>query len=260
MRIVRFHLEPWQKGGSIPSGHSSPQSSLSSLPMLSDSVLRRQRCPSLDDLSNIDTNLFERRTSTTLSHSSNSRHSTYTKRKLPQMVKRLCVLCSDVLARSVLCFLSQILYLWSDFSPDIFPLTKSIWSQHRFWFISLIFTYTATDIYIGPRRGRAPTTPRFGQQWRRWYDTIRRSTWSISIMESTYTLRCWANLYICWLNFNCGQSIQNDSRLVWHSNGKKVCGKTVGRNATASIRNCSCGPCIIAHTPSRCNFWRKWRR
>lgn len=98
MRIVRFHLEPWQKGGSIRSGFSSP-SSVSSLPILSDSVLRRQRCPSSDDLSNIDTNLFERRST---SHSSNSRHSSYSKRKLPQMVKRLTVLCSDVLARNVM--------------------------------------------------------------------------------------------------------------------------------------------------------------
>lgn len=97
MRIVRFHLEPWQKGGSPGSGLSSP-SSLSSLPMLSDSVLRRQRCSSSDDLSNIDATLFERRST---SHSSNSRHSSYSKRKIPQMVKRLSVLCSDVLAKNV---------------------------------------------------------------------------------------------------------------------------------------------------------------
>lgn len=116
MRIVRFHLEPWQKGGSIASGHgsSSPQSSLSSLPMLSDSVLRRQRCPSSDDLSNIDTNLFERRTSTSISHSSNSRHSTYTKRKIPQMVKRLSILCSDVLARNVPYFFFATFYTYAD--------------------------------------------------------------------------------------------------------------------------------------------------
>lgn len=97
MRIVRFHLEPWQKGGSVASGLSSP-SSASSLPMLSESVLRRQRCPSLDDLSNIDTALFERRST---SHSSNSRSSSYSKRKVPQMVKRLTTMCSDVLARNV---------------------------------------------------------------------------------------------------------------------------------------------------------------
>lgn len=101
MRIVRFHLEPWQKGGSIASGprsgFSSP-SSVSSLPMLSESVLRRQRLPSEDDLTNIDSNLFERRST---SHSSNSRHSSYSKRKLPQMVKRLTILCSDVLAKNV---------------------------------------------------------------------------------------------------------------------------------------------------------------
>lgn len=96
MRIVRFHLEPWQKGGSIASGLSSP-SSVSPLPILSESVLRRQRAPSSDDLSNIDSHLFERR-----SHSSNSRHSSCAKRKLPQMVKRLSVLCSDVLAKNVI--------------------------------------------------------------------------------------------------------------------------------------------------------------
>lgn len=99
MRIVRFKLEPWQKGGSTGSGFSSTSSLSSTFPPLSDSVLRRQRASPTDELSNIDTNLFERR-----SHSqsqSNSRHSTYSKRKLPQMVKRLTVLCSDVLARNV---------------------------------------------------------------------------------------------------------------------------------------------------------------
>lgn len=99
MRIVRFHLEPWQRGGS--SGLSSP-SSVSSLPMLSESVLRRQRCPSTDDLSNIDAALFERRSGRSTSHSSNSRHSSYSKRKVPQMIKRLTILCSDVLAKNVI--------------------------------------------------------------------------------------------------------------------------------------------------------------
>lgn len=97
MRIVRFHLEPWQRGGSNGSEFST-SSSLSSFPPLSDSVLRRQRAYSSDELSNIDTNLFERRS--TLSHPT-SWHSRYFKRKLPQMIKRLSVLCSDVLAQNV---------------------------------------------------------------------------------------------------------------------------------------------------------------
>lgn len=168
MRIVRFHLEPWQKGGSIASGHSSPQSSLSSLPMLSDSVLRRQRCPSLDDLSNIDTNLFERRTSTSISHSSNSRHSTYTKRKIPQMVKRLCVLCSDVLARSVLfsfsCYIFMIDFIWHAISS--LTILNQFYLNNDFGLFSSHF-FAATDIYTGSRRGESSTTPRFGQQWRR---------------------------------------------------------------------------------------------
>lgn len=95
MRIVRFHLEPWQKGGSTASGFSSP-SSMSSLMPLSDSVLRRQRAPSDDELSNIDTNLFEKRSQT-----STSRHSSCSKRRMTRTVKRLTVLCSDVLARNV---------------------------------------------------------------------------------------------------------------------------------------------------------------
>lgn len=93
---MRFHLEPWQKGGSTASGFSSP-SSMSSLMPLSNSVLRRQRAPSDDELSNIDTNLFEKR-----SQSSTSRHSSYSKRRMTRTVKRLTVLCSDILARNVI--------------------------------------------------------------------------------------------------------------------------------------------------------------
>lgn len=103
MRIVRFNLEPWQKGGSIVSSGRSSSSSLS-LSSLPDSVLRRQRCSSLDNLANIDGNYFERRTTNTnTTHSSNSRYSSYSnsKRKMPQTVKRLTILCSDILARYV---------------------------------------------------------------------------------------------------------------------------------------------------------------
>lgn len=120
MRIVRFHLEPWQKGGSIASGLSRP-SSVSPLPILSESVLRRQRCPSEDDLYHIDANLFERRS---MSHSSNSRHSSCSKhsskRKLPQMVKRLTILCSDVLARNVIYCDRSIVFFLNKFEVKCF--------------------------------------------------------------------------------------------------------------------------------------------
>lgn len=107
MRIVRFHLEPWQKGGSCAASESN-QSSLSSLPILSESVKRRQRASSLDDLTNIDTNLFERR-----SQSSSSTARSYSKRKVPQMVKRLSTLCSDVIAENVT---SKAFWFCSNFS------------------------------------------------------------------------------------------------------------------------------------------------
>lgn len=86
MRIVRFYFEPWQRGGS----EISSPSSASSLPFLS--VQRRQRMPSFDDLSSIDTALFEKKSS----HFGQSNT-----RKIPQMVKRLSVLCSDVIASNV---------------------------------------------------------------------------------------------------------------------------------------------------------------
>lgn len=87
MKIVRFHLEPWQRGGSEFSSPSS--TSISSLLFLSPSTLRRQRAPSFDDLSSIDTTLFEKKPKIVLN------------RKIPQMVKKLSVLCSNVLATSV---------------------------------------------------------------------------------------------------------------------------------------------------------------
>lgn len=86
MRIVRFHLEPWQRGGSEISSPSP------SLPFLSPSVQRRQRTPSFDDLSSIDTTLFEKKS---------SRIGSVNSRKVPQMVKRLSVLCSDFIASNV---------------------------------------------------------------------------------------------------------------------------------------------------------------
>lgn len=91
MRIVRFHLEPWQRGGSE---NSSLSSSAHSLLFLSESVLRRQRAPSPNDSLNIDASLFDRRASSTPSRSQNNR-------KMPKIIKKLSVLCSDVLVSNV---------------------------------------------------------------------------------------------------------------------------------------------------------------
>lgn len=88
MRIVRFFLEPGQKGGSEISSLSSVSPSF---PILSPSVQRRQRSSSLDDLSNIDTSLFTLKTARLNQ-----------KRKLPQMIKKLSMLCSDVIAENVM--------------------------------------------------------------------------------------------------------------------------------------------------------------
>lgn len=92
MRIVRFHLEPWQRCGSITP--TSPASS-PSVAILSPHVLRRQRPPSVEDFPKADVSRLH--------------HCIDLDRKIknryPQSVKRLSMLCSDVLARHV-CVLS----------------------------------------------------------------------------------------------------------------------------------------------------------
>lgn len=88
MRIVRFHLEPWQKGGSEISIRSTESPSLG----ISPSVARRQRPPSVDDILSIDITLFERR----------QKH--WPKWRYPNMVKRLSTLCCDVLVNYVIIF------------------------------------------------------------------------------------------------------------------------------------------------------------
>lgn len=91
MRIVRFHLEPWQKGGSeVSTPCESP-----SLLLVTASVHRRQRSVDIDDISNID-NLtdIERK----------KREKDKSKRRYPQIVKKLSTLCSDVIANDVLSF------------------------------------------------------------------------------------------------------------------------------------------------------------
>lgn len=95
MRIVRFHLEPWQKGGSIS---TTPCSS----PSLSTTILspvlarRRQRKPDPDDKYAFTYHGYE--DSSTKKDKVNSCKFKY---RYPQTVKRLSRLCGDVLANFV---------------------------------------------------------------------------------------------------------------------------------------------------------------
>jgi len=93
MRIVRFHLEPWQRGNSVtPSPAQSP-----SLALLSPHVLRRQRPASLEDLED----LCSSSPTTQQQQQQLLRRQRRLKCRYPQVVKRLATLCSDVMARHV---------------------------------------------------------------------------------------------------------------------------------------------------------------
>lgn len=99
MRLVRFHLEPWQKGGSVASSPShTPTPNLivvspnTSLLVLNPSQLNRQRPPDINDIQNIEKiprEVREKRLQKRLKH------------RYPKMVQRLSSICSDVLARHV---------------------------------------------------------------------------------------------------------------------------------------------------------------
>lgn len=86
MRIVRFHLEPWQKGGSEISVRSTESPTL----IIPSSVARRQRPPSVDDILSIDITLFETR-----------QRKQWPKWRYPNMVKKLSTICCDVLVNYV---------------------------------------------------------------------------------------------------------------------------------------------------------------
>lgn len=91
MRIVRFHLEPWQRCGSItPSPAPSP-----SIALLSPHVLRRQRPPSIEDFPSFDEN------SETLRLKVLKNIERKMKNRYPQIVKKLSTLCSDMIAKHV---------------------------------------------------------------------------------------------------------------------------------------------------------------
>lgn len=99
MRLVRFHLEPWQKGGSVASSPShTPTPNLivvspnTSLLILNPAQLNRQRPPDVNDIPNIEKiprEVREKRLQKRLKH------------RYPKMVQRLSSICSDVLARHV---------------------------------------------------------------------------------------------------------------------------------------------------------------
>ncbi|GAB0087709.1 unconventional myosin-XV [Sergentomyia squamirostris] len=88
MRIVRFHLEPWQKGGSVT---STPCSS-PALSLLTPVLSRRQRRANIDDIPCIDhltdEEIRARRLRERLRH------------RYPQVVRRLVSLCSDIIAEN----------------------------------------------------------------------------------------------------------------------------------------------------------------
>lgn len=89
MRLVRFHLEPWQKGGSE---FSTPCASPSSLLVVTASVHRRQRSMDSKDIPHIEA----------ISDSVRERRlKNKQKWRYPQVVKRLSILCSDVIAKNV---------------------------------------------------------------------------------------------------------------------------------------------------------------
>lgn len=95
MRLVRFHLEPWQKGGS----DFTVTPCASPLP-LAPAVHRRQRSADLsvvlsdDDGSNCaDPELIAQR--------QQRKRAKVWRWRYPQVVKRLATMCSDVIARNV---------------------------------------------------------------------------------------------------------------------------------------------------------------
>lgn len=91
MRIVRFHLEPWQRCGSItPSPAPSP-----SVTILSPHVLRRQRPPSIEDFPSLEKNTETLRFKFLVDKKRKMQN------RYPQIVKKLSTLCSDVIARLV---------------------------------------------------------------------------------------------------------------------------------------------------------------
>lgn len=90
MRIVRFHLEPWQRNNKslTPSPAPSP-----SLLIASPLILRRQRLPTTSD---VCPNCLDHKMALT-----NRPERKLLRNRYPMFVKKLSILCSDVIARNV---------------------------------------------------------------------------------------------------------------------------------------------------------------
>jgi hypothetical protein len=93
MRIVRFYLESWQKGGT-----PSPSQSLV---LLSPRIKRRQRIPKMEELIEHDSNDDDNDGDCELTDKEKARRKFYLKYRYPPTVKKLSVLCSNVLANNV---------------------------------------------------------------------------------------------------------------------------------------------------------------
>lgn len=107
MRIVRFYLESWQKGGT-----PSPSASLQ---LLSPRLRRRQRIPKmeeLEELENFDDEssddvkkeeraIYESKKEKRKNVRKNKNYKFIWKSRYPPTVKKLSVICSDVLAKYV---------------------------------------------------------------------------------------------------------------------------------------------------------------
>lgn len=92
MRIVRFHLEPWQRNGSLsPSPAPSP-----SLKISSPLILRRQRIPNL----NVCQNCYNKEIGSSKMLIVD-RPARKLRNRYSIAVKKLSILCSDVIARNV---------------------------------------------------------------------------------------------------------------------------------------------------------------
>lgn len=114
MRIVRFHLEPWQRNGSLtPSPAPSP-----SLIISSPLILRRQRTPNLDVCQNCYNK--EKRSLKMLIVNRPERK---LRKRYPMFVKKLSILCSDMIARNVcLINICSKIYLYNS---NIYALIKN---------------------------------------------------------------------------------------------------------------------------------------
>lgn len=114
MRIVRFHLEPWQRCGSItPSPAPSP-----SIGLLSPHIVRRQRPASIEDFPNAAENTETLRLKTLKDQERKM------KNRYPQSVKRLSTMCSDILAKLMVSLFNQ--FTLKSYTNSIFILASNI--------------------------------------------------------------------------------------------------------------------------------------